>query len=260
MGRLNQKTIIITGATSGIGEAAARICLKEGANILIHGLNQEEGMALTKELGPATQYCHEDLIDPKAPERIVQSAVSHFGRIDGIVNNAALVSRSNLETTSAQLFDRFMAINVRAPMLIIKAARTYLRAARGSVVNIGSINAYTGEPGLMDYATSKGALVTLSRNLSDGLGQEGIRVNVLNPGWILTKNEYTRKVSDGLPKDWPEQLDKYEIPNGKMTTPEEVAQHILFWLSDESRPISGTVLELNQYPFLGRMVSKEGDL
>ncbi len=259
MGKLKDKTIIITGGTSGIGAATARLCHAEGANVLIHSIDKEAGKNLGYELGNRIDHCEVDLLDPTAAQKIVDEAIHHFGGIDGIVNNAAMIVRSNLATTDADLFDQVMGVNVRAPMLLIQAARPYLKESKGSVVNIGSVNAYCGEPGLLAYSVSKGALLTLSRNLSDALATEGIRVNLLNPGWVLTENEYKRKIADGLPEDWPDQLDAYEIPSGKMTQPAEIAQHIVFWLSDESRPVSGVVMELNQYPFIGRNVSKEGN-
>lgn len=259
MARLKDKTIIITGATSGIGEAAARLCLAEGAQVLIHGLDATAGRALVDELGAKAHYYQANLKDPAAPEKIIAEALDVFGQIDGLVNNAAYIVRSNLDSTDVTLFDEVMAVNVRAPMLLIKAARPYLRATKGSVVNIGSVNAYTGEPRLLAYAVSKGALMTLSRNLGNVLAPEQIRVNHFNLGWVLTANEYKYKLADGLPKDWPEQLGTDEIPSGKMTQPQDIARQIVFWLSDESRPISGTVMELNQYPIIARIPSKEGD-
>ena len=259
MGRLDQKTILITGSTSGIGAAAARLCLAEGAQVMIHGLHAEEGEALVEELGPKAAFHLEDLQDPDAMMRLVKATIDRFGDLHGLVNNAAFIVRSNLESTEIDLFDAVMAVNVRAPLFLIKAARPYLRKNRGSVVNIGSVNAYTGEPRLLPYAISKGALMTLSRNLGNVLPAEGIRVNHFNLGWVLTANEYKYKLADGLPPDWPERLDQDEIPSGKMTSPEDIARHIVFWLSDESRPISGTVMELNQYPVIARIPSKEGD-
>ncbi len=259
MGRLDGKIILITGATSGIGEAAARLCLQEGAQVMIHGLNREEGDALVKELGPNLAFHLEDLQDPESMERLVKATIDRFSDLHGLVNNAAYIVRSNLESTDIDLFDKVLAVNVRAPLFLIKAARPYLRQNQGSIVNIGSINAYTGEPRLLPYAISKGALMTLSRNLGNVLPSEGIRVNHFNLGWILTPNEYKYKLADGLPPDWPDQLGPDEIPSGKMTSPEDIARHIVFWLSDESRPISGTVMELNQYPVIARIPLKEGD-
>ena len=259
MKRLYNKTIIVTGATSGIGESAVRQCLREGANVFIHGLDQEAGEKLAIELGPKAAFFKADFLDPETPCRLVEEAFTAFGKIDGIVNNAAYIVRSDLESTDAALFDKVIAVNTRAPMLLIQAALPYLKKSKGSVVNIGSINAYTGEPRLLAYAISKGGLMTLSRNLGNVLAPKGVRVNHLNLGWVLTPNEYQYKLADGLPPNWPELLDLHEIPSGKMTTPEEIALHIAFWLSDDSRPISGTVLELEQYPIIGRIPLKEGE-
>lgn len=255
--KLKNKTIIITGATSGIGKATAQLCHQEGANVLVHGIDAQAGVSLVGQLGSRSHYVDANLVDPIAPTLIISKCLEFFGQIDGLVNNAAILDRSNLDSTDAHFFDRVMSVNVRAPMLLIKAARPHLLKSKGSVVNIGSINAYCGERALLAYSISKGALMTLSRNLSDALGPDQIRINHLNPGWILTPNEYQRKIRDGLAKDWPETLGAYETPFGQMITAENVARHIVFWLSSESAPISGSVLELNQYPFIGRNYPKE---
>jgi NAD(P)-dependent dehydrogenase (short-subunit alcohol dehydrogenase family) len=152
-----------------------------------------------------------------------------------------------------------MAVNVRAPLLLIRAAFPHLKRTRGCVLNIGSINAYTGEGNLLAYSISKGALMTLSRNLADALCYDGVRVNHFNVGWVLTPNEYKTKLADGLPPNWPEKLEPQFAPSGRIMKPEEIAEASVYWLSDESRPISGTVLELEQYPMIGRNPTKRGD-
>ena len=182
-----------------------------------------------------------------------------FGRLDAVVNNAASVARSDLVNTDAAFFDKMMAINVRAPLLLIRAAFAHLKQSRGCVLNIGSINAYSGEGNLLAYSISKGALMTLSRNLADALCYDGIRVNHFNVGWVLTPNEYKTKLADGLPADWPEQIDPQFAPSGRILKPEEIAAAAVYWLSDESRPISGSVVELEQYPIIGRNPTKRGD-
>jgi NAD(P)-dependent dehydrogenase (short-subunit alcohol dehydrogenase family) len=131
--------------------------------------------------------------------------------------------------------------------------------SRGSVLNIGSINAYCGEANLLAYSISKGALMTLSRNLADALGCSGVRVNHFNVGWVLTANEYEQKLADGMPADWPEQVTPQFAPSGRILQPEEIAAAAVYWLSDESRPISGSVVELEQYPIVGRNPLKTAD-
>jgi NAD(P)-dependent dehydrogenase (short-subunit alcohol dehydrogenase family) len=257
--RLQDKVVLVTGSTTGIGEAIARRVLEEGACVVIHGRNAERGQALHHEWPQRTTLAIADLIDPAAPAQLVEAAIRAFGRLDAVVNNAASVARGNLHTTDAAFFDQMMAVNVRAPMLLVQAAYRHLKQSRGAVLNIGSINAYCGESNLLAYSMSKGALMTLSRNLADALGYDHIRVNHFNVGWVLTPNEYKQKLADGLPADWPQQVDRMYAPSGRILAPEEIAAAAVYWLSDESRPISGSVVELEQYPIIGRNPTKESE-
>lgn len=252
--RLQEKVIVVTGSTTGIGKQIARRCVAEGARVLVHGLEDDDGLRLVAELGPAAVWRRDDLVDPEAPSRIVAAAFEAFGRLDALVNNAALVVRSELATTDAALFDRVMAINVRAPLLLIQQALPHLTAAGGCVLNIGSLNYFCGERNLLAYSLSKGALTTLSRNLGDTLQRDhGVRVNHLNIGWTLTENEYRYKLADGLPADWPETLPRETTPTGRLMTPDTIASAAVYWLSDESRPLSGTVVDMEQYPLIGHI-------
>ncbi|HYE20615.1 MAG TPA: SDR family oxidoreductase [Tepidisphaeraceae bacterium] len=257
--RLKEKVIIVTGSTTGIGEAVARRCVAEGARVLVHGLERDLGEAVARELGDAARLHLNDLSEADAATDLIRAALAAFGgRIDGLVNNAAWIPRANLDKTDATLFDRTMAINVRAPLLLIKAALPALAAARGSVVNIGSINAYCGEPNLLPYSLSKGALMTLTRNLGDALHRDhGVRVNQINPGWIGSANEHRVQTAMGKPADWVQRLPKEFAPSGDIIPPEVIAAAVAYWLSDESRPISGTVMEMEQYPVIGRNPPKE---
>src|SRR5687767_12191147 len=177
--RLKDKAIIVTGSTTGIGEAMARRFAAEGARVLVHGRDRERGEKLVGELGRGKAALHVDsLDDPDAAGRTVRAALDAFGKIDGVVNNAAWIVRSNIETTDAELFDKCMAINVRAPLLLIKAALPHLKNSQGAVLNIGSINGFCGEANQLAYSISKGALITLSRNLADALGRDKVRVNL----------------------------------------------------------------------------------
>lgn len=257
--RLADKAIIVTGSTTGIGEAIARRCVAEGARVLIHGRDRDRAEEVAGELGERAAVHLDSLDDPEAPARIVEAAVAAFGKLDGLVNNAAVVTRNDIESTDAEFFDWMIAINTRAPMLLVKAALPHLRKTKGAVLNIGSVNAYSGEGNLLVYSMSKGALMTMSRNLADYLGPEQVRVNHFNVGWVLTDNEYKQKLEDGLPENWPETLDPMYAPSGRILKPEEIGAAAVYWLSDESRPISGSVLELEQYPVIGRNPTKRGD-
>ena len=255
--RLRDKVILVTGSTTGIGEAIARRIVAEGGRVLIHGRDAARGQSLVAELGDRAALHVDDIADPAAPARMIAAAIKAFGKLDALVNNAASVKRSNLQNTDAALFDQLMAINVRAPLLLIQAAAPHLKATRGCVLNIGSVNGYCGEANLLAYSITKGGLMTLSRNLADALGRDGVRVNHFNVGWVLTPNEYQVKIDDGLPADWPDRVPKSKAPSGQLIKPEEIAAAAVYWIGDESRPISGTVLELEQHPVIGRNPPKE---
>ena len=258
MCRLTDKVVIVTGSGTGIGRAIAIRAATEGAAIIINDrladLVPSAVAAVKAAVAEARVVGHvEDLTAVDCPERLVQVAVDNFGRLDAIVNNAAVITNGDIHTTDAAAFERTLAINTLAPLRLIQAALPQLRATRGSVLNIGSVNAWCGEPNLLPYAISKGALMTLTRNLGDVLfREEGVRVNQINPGWVLTENEAARKQADGLAADWPSHLPREFCPAGRLIKPEEIAAAAVYWLADESGPISGQVVDLEQHPFIGR--------
>lgn len=254
--RLRDKVIIVTGGTSGIGRAIAERCVAEGARVLVHGIERGDGEKVVAKLGASAALHLDDLADPASAARIVAAASAAFGRIDGLVNNAAIVARSNLETASAAFFDRVMAVNVRAPLLLIQAAFPHLKARAGCVLNIGSVNAHSGQANLLDYSVSKGALQTLSRNLANAHAAERVRVNHLNVGWVLTDREYAHQIEHGMPANWPQRVPAQSAPSGRLILPEEVAAAAVYWLGDESRPISGSVVDFEQYSLIGRNPNK----
>ncbi len=257
--RLAHKVVIVTGSCTGIGRAIARQCAAEGARVVVHGLERELGEATVSEIGADSAVLHiEDLAEEGCPGRLVALAAERFGRLDAVVNNAALVASGNLRTTDAAFFRRMLEVNTLAPFQLIKAALPQLAARRGCVLNIGSVNAWSGEPDLLPYSVSKGALMTMTRNLGDALMREsGVRVNQINPGWVLTENEARRKREHGLSDDWPSRLPKVYAPAGRILKPEEIAMAAIYWLADESGPISGQVVDLEQHPFIGRNPPKD---
>jgi NAD(P)-dependent dehydrogenase (short-subunit alcohol dehydrogenase family) len=257
--RLQDKVVLVTGSCTGIGKAIAQRCVTEGARVIIHGLEKDLGEALIAEFGKDKAVLHiEDLTAEGAAERLVQLALSTFGKLDAVVNNAAMVSASNIHTTDLAFFRRMLEVNTLAPFSLIKAALPELRKVRGAVLNIGSVNAWSGEPNLFPYSVSKGALMTLTRNLGDTLMREdGVRVNQINPGWVLTENEAQRKREHGLADDWYTQVPKVYAPAGRILWPAEIAAAVVYWLADESGPISGQVVDLEQHPFIGRNPPKD---
>jgi NAD(P)-dependent dehydrogenase (short-subunit alcohol dehydrogenase family) len=257
--RLVNKVILITGSATGIGCAIARRCVAEGARVVIHGLEADLAAAVVAELGAEKAVSHiEDLNAEGCPQRLVEVAVQSFGRLDAVVNNAAMVGQGNIHSTTADFFSKMLHVNAVVPFLLIQAALPELRKVRGCALNIGSVNAWCGEPNLLPYSVSKGALMTLTRNLGDTLMQEdGVRVNQINPGWVLTENEAQRKREHGLHDTWYQDLPKIYAPAGRILWPEEIAAAAIYWLADESGPISGQVMDLEQHPFIGRNPPKD---
>jgi NAD(P)-dependent dehydrogenase (short-subunit alcohol dehydrogenase family) len=252
--RLLNKSIIITGSCTGIGKAIAERCVAEGARVVINGLDQDPGEELLVKLGPDKATLHlEDITTEGAPQRLVDAALRAFGRLDAVVNNAAIVAASDIHSTDLPFFRRILEVNTLAPFALIQAALPHLTEVRGNVLNIGSVNAWCGEPNLMAYSVSKGALMTLTRNLGDTLHREnGVRVNQINPGWVLTENEAQRKREHGLADDWYTEIPREYAPSGRIIWPSEIAAAAVYWLADECGPISGQVVELEQHPFIGR--------
>jgi NAD(P)-dependent dehydrogenase (short-subunit alcohol dehydrogenase family) len=257
--RLQDKVIIVTGSATGIGKAIAQRCVAEGARVVIHGLEAELSAEVVAELGAERAVAHvEDLTTEGCPERLVTLALQTFGKLDAVVNNAALVAAGNIHDTDAAYFMKMISVNTLAPFLLIQAALPHLEATHGNVLNIGSVNAYSGEPNLLPYSISKGALMTLTRNLGDTLMREnGVRVNQINPGWVLTENEAKRKREHGLREDWYSDLPKVYAPAGRILWPHEIAAAAIYWLADESGPVSGQVVDLEQHPFIGRNPPKD---
>jgi len=257
--RFKDQAIIVTGSTRGIGRAIAERLLSEGARVLVTDVASQEnaGRAFADEHGDRVVFHVDDLTDPQAPSRIVAAAVDAFGKLDGVVNNAGIVPRSDIRTTTAELFRLTMSIDALAPLLMIQHALPHLEKTGGRVVNIGSINSWCGEPSLLAYSMAKGALMTMTRNLGDALGSSGVRINQINPGWVLTDNERRMKREAGFPDDWPDNLPREVVPAGRMTKPQELAASVVFFLSTESFPANGVVVDMEQHPILGRNPEKE---
>lgn len=252
---LKNKVILITGSTTGIGAATAKKCSQLGAKVMIHGRQEERAKQLRDELGEEnTGFVLGDLDDASSHELLVSETVKRFGAIDGLVNNAGIFPRDNIDTITLDRCRQVMSTNLFAPILLIQQVVKQFRKQKtgGVIVNIGSMNAYCGQTDLLIYSASKGALMTTTRNLADALGPEKIRVNQINVGWTPTETEIALKLREGLPSDWQDRIPVAYAPSGHLQTPADVAGHVVFWLSDLSAPTSGAVYEVEQYPIIGR--------
>lgn len=256
--RLENKVIIVTGGYTGIGNAIVRACLKEGARLVVNGLREEKAKQLINELGTENLVVHtQDVTEETAPEQLVKVAIDTFDKVDAVVNNAAIIKPSDITTTDMDFLKRMLAVNTLAPFALIQTALPHLEKTKGCVLNIGSINAWSGEPSLLAYSISKGALMTMTRNLGDALFREnGVRVNQINPGWVLTENELANQKAAGKQEGWHKELPELFSPANRLLKPEEIAAAAVFLLSDECGPVSAQVIELEQYPMIGRNITK----
>lgn len=244
---------VVTGSTQGIGGGIAVRLAEAGARILVHGRDSQRAggekiVAAIEAAGSQAALLTGDLRDESHCRSIVRSALSRFGRVDIVVNNAGVVHRSNIEDTSTELWDEVLDVNLRAPFLVCQEAVRHMKDRKsGCIVNIGSVNAYCGLKRLLPYSASKGGLMTFTKNLANYLTQYRIRVNQINPGWVLTEGEHhTVSVLDGKGENWLEAAVKTR-PFGRMIMPADIANAVLFFATNEL--ITGAVLDYEQMPF-----------
>jgi NAD(P)-dependent dehydrogenase (short-subunit alcohol dehydrogenase family) len=246
------KYAIVTGSTQGLGEAIARLFAERGAaGIIICGRNPERGQAVAAELNSGqckVRFVQADLAKVEDCRKIVAAADESFGRVDILVNAAGVSDRGTIWDSTPELWDWIMAVNVRAPFLLIQETIKIMRreGVAGSIVNIGSVSAYGSVPFLTPYAVSKGALMTLTKNVAYAIMRYHIRVNTLNIGWMDTpgENSIQRKYHSGG-QDWLEAAEAGQ-PFGRLLKPEEVARAVAFLASDESGMMTGSIVDFDQ--------------
>jgi NAD(P)-dependent dehydrogenase (short-subunit alcohol dehydrogenase family) len=245
------KTALITGATSGIGFGIAEYFATIGGAVVIHGRTTEDAAAAAERLreqGLDATSTSADLRDVAACRQTVAVAIDWRGGLDVLVNNAGMVDRASLEDAPLELWEDIMAVNLRAPFICLQeAVKSMKTRGGGSIVNIGSINAYVGAPRLGPYSVSKGGLMTMTRNAAAALNRYRIRVNQLNVGWTLTDGEHAVQQKQGTRKDWLADAVAM-MPFGRLLTPREIALAAAYFASDDSALITGSVLDLDQSP------------
>ena len=248
---LTDKIALVTGSTSGIGRGIVDHFASLGARVVIHGRDEAHAREIAEQLrrdGHQAAAVAGDVADVDACRRVVRVTIEQFGGIDILVNNAANTSRGYLEDTPVELWDTIMHVNLRAPFLCLQEAVKSMKArGGGSIVNIGSVNAYIGEPKLGPYSVSKGGLMTLTRNAAATLNRYRIRVNQINVGWTLTEGEDQVKRLEGHGAEWLEQAVATR-PFGRLLLPQDVAAAVAYFASDASALVTGTVMDLEQYP------------
>jgi NAD(P)-dependent dehydrogenase (short-subunit alcohol dehydrogenase family) len=244
---------VVTGSTQGIGAGIAVALAENGARVIVHGrdgqrADGEKIVAAIEATGSQAALVTGDLLEVSHCRSIIRTGLDRFGRVDILVNNAAVVYRSTIEDTSTELWDEVFAVNIRAPFLLCQEAVHHMKERQsGCIVNIGSRNGYCGGKKLLPYSASKGALMTFTKNLASYLAQYRIRVNMLVPGWTLTEGErHVIGVVEGKGENWVEAAGKTR-PSGRLLLPSDVSKGVLFFAMNEM--ISGAVLNFEQSPF-----------
>ncbi len=252
MNRMKNKVAVITGSGSGMGEGIARLFAEQGASVVISGRDREKGEAVAADIarqGSPAIFHRADVSIEADCRALIDRSVEHFGQIDVLVNNVGLSTRGTIEDTTVELWDQLFATNVRSAFVCAQQAVKYMKQRRsGSIINIGSVNAYIGEPKLMAYSATKGAMMVFTKNTASYLNQYQIRVNQLNVGWTETPNEHRVKIEEeGKGENWLEDAVKTR-PWGRLLVPRDVAMAALYFASDESQLVTGSVLDVEQHP------------
>lgn len=246
------KVVLVSGGTQGVGAAAARTAARCGAEaVVVTGRRPEVAEGLVDELdalGTEPLFIRADVAVVEQAVASVTETISAFGRVDCVVNAAALTDRGTLLDTTPEMFDAHVATNLRGPFFIMQAAvRDMLRReAGGTIVNVISISAHTGSAILAPYAASKGGLASLTRNAAHAHRGDRIRVNGLNIGWTATEGEdATQRRFHGAQDGWLEEAGR-DLPAGRLGDPGEIADMIVYLLSDGSGVVTGSVIDWDQ--------------
>ncbi|HEX9366597.1 MAG TPA: oxidoreductase [Vicinamibacterales bacterium] len=252
MSTLDGRIAVVTGSTSGIGRGIAEHFAGLGATLVIHGRDRADGLETVRRVraaGREAEYVDGDLTDEAVCRGLIGFAVERFGGLDILVNNAGDVGRGDVEHIPVARWDAIMAVNLRAPFILLQASIAPMRArGGGSIINIGSMNAYVGEPKLGAYSVSKGGLMTLTRNAASLLNRDRIRVNQINVGWTLTEGERrVKREQEGKGDEWIAEAIATR-PFGRLLAPLDIAYAAAYFASADSECVTGSVLDLEQYP------------
>src|SRR3954464_10008001 len=245
-----QKSVIVTGATSGIGRASAIAFAREGAGVLLVGRDAGElGDADRgiRDSGGRSAACAVDVTAGDAPERIVSAAVGAFGAIDVLVNAAGVIATGTVENTTDEAWDAMMDVNLRAPFRLMRAAAPHLKARQGAVVNVSSVNGLRSFAGVLAYCVSKAGVDHLTRCAALEMAPLGVRVNAVNPGVVISNLHRRSGMAEDAYAAFLER-SKETHPLGRPGQPDEIAELIVFLASARAGWITGETVAIDGRP------------
>ncbi len=236
--RFDGKVAVVTGAATGMGAAAAKLFAAEGAQLVLGDINQTAGGTLADSLGGMFVAC--DVGVRGDVERLIAAAVDRFGRIDILFNNAGIGHYGKTPATSAEAWERVIAVDLNAVFYACHAAIPHMPKPGGAIINNASISGLGGDHAMSAYNAAKGALVNYTRSLAVDHAVEGIRVNAICPGYIETPLSAAIGAMPALRKAW-----VASIPMRRPGTAEEIARVVAFLASDDASYVTGVCLPVD---------------
>jgi len=244
MDRFNDIVVLLTGAASGIGKASVLRMAEEGAKIVCADIQAEAAEATAKEareLGAEAISCRVDVADPQSVKACIETAVSHFGRIDSLCNIAGILHFDNTHELALERWNQIIAVNLTGTFLMTQAALPHLLASKGNLVNMASTAALAGHPWTAAYSASKGGVLAFTSTIAVEYGKQGVRANAVCPGGVTTPIHQEFRFPEGAD---PKLLERI-IPLDTMRPPEVAAAVVAFLASPDSVHINGESIRVD---------------
>ena len=242
--RLEGKVAIVTGGGTGIGRGIAMMLAQEGARVVVSGRRPaplDETVAKIRAAGGEARALSADVTVEDQVQALVQGTVEAYGGLDVLISNAGVYPRRELPELTEELWDLTVDVNLKGHFLCVRhAIPALLTRGGGSIVFIGSVHGYMGGSDVLAYASAKGGLWTMTRNLARTYAGQQIRVNYINPGWVASEGEVAHRRELGYSEEWLEEQGRMVVPSGRLQTPEDTAQVCVLLASDEASQITAT--------------------
>ncbi len=239
------KTVLVTGASSGIGKETAKALAAAGAELMITSRRENELVKIKNEFpGVKISVCPGDITDESFSSNLIDKTINTFGKLDILINSAGIIESGSIENTSLKDWDYMMNINVRSVFLLCQAATQYLLKTRGNIVNVSSVTGIRSFPGILAYCTSKAAVDQFTRCAALDLAPKGVRVNAVNPGVTITNLHRAGGMDEPAYANFLEH-SKTTHPLGRAGDAKEIAGLIMFLASEKAGWITGETVSID---------------